>query len=146
MVVKKQSGSQTVEFALVLVPLMILLLATFEFTRLMWVKIIFDSAVEAAVREVRVLPPSPMVDRRIQDRIAAFPLLKFSQIKVGEPRYADSIQSLANNKSIGSSGAIISHYQIVYQFSFVLIPRLSEQFSEHLTLTRQVLVTYDYDA
>ena len=37
MVMKRHSGSQTIEFAMVIVPLMIVLLAAFEFARLMWV-------------------------------------------------------------------------------------------------------------
>ncbi|MER2496683.1 TadE family protein [Vibrio neptunius] len=143
MAMKRHSGSQTIEFAMVIVPLMIVLLATFEFVRLMWVTMIFESAVNAAVREIRTLPPSTMLDNQIRDRIASFPLLDLEKIDIDPPRYSDSVQSLALGIKVTPLSAVMTEYQIRYRFSFLLVPALSEKFPSVASLSRTVLVSHD---
>lgn len=143
MVMKRHSGSQTIEFAMVIVPLMIVLLAAFEFARLMWVTMIFESAVNAAVRDVRTLPPSTTLDGQIRARIASFPLLDLEKIDIDPPRYSDSVQSLELGRTTTSLTAVMAEYHIRYRFTFLLVPALSETFPSVASLSRTVLVSHD---
>ncbi|NOH53535.1 pilus assembly protein [Vibrio coralliilyticus] len=143
MVIKKQSGSQTIEFAMVIVPLLIVFLAVFELTRFLWTGFILDSAVASSAREVRVLTASSDVLNKMKNVIAGFPLLKSESITVTATKYADSVESLANNNMTSVSNAVLAEYQISYQFSFVVVPYLAEQFPSVSELKRTVLVSYD---
>ena len=49
---KRQRGSQSLEFAMIALPFVLLLLATFELTRFLWVNMVFDSAVNQAMHSL----------------------------------------------------------------------------------------------
>ncbi|NOH71553.1 pilus assembly protein [Vibrio pectenicida] len=143
MALRRQSGSQTIEFAMVILPLMMVFLVGFEVVRLMWVTMIFESAVSSAMRNARTMTPSSFVEEQISDQIAKFPLLTAGNIQIDIPRYADSVASLASGDLISSHQATIAEYKIRYHFHFLLAPRLSEAFPSMTTLSRTVMVSYD---
>ncbi|KLN66727.1 MULTISPECIES: TadE/TadG family type IV pilus assembly protein [Vibrio] len=140
---KRQQGSQTLEFAMIALPFVLLILAIFELTRFLWINMIFESAVNSAMREVRVLSPSYTADQKFAARIAEFPLLRSEDIEVSQPRYAKTFAQLAQKTSVSSSQAILGEYSVSYRFAFLVVPRLNEAFSEVMTLKRTVVVSYD---
>jgi len=140
---KRQQGSQTLEFTMVALPFVLLILAIFELTRFLWINMIFESAVNSAIREVRVLSPSYTTDQKFVARIAEFPLLRIEDVEVSQPRYAKTFAQLAQSSSVPASQAALGLYKVSYRFSFLVIPRLSDVFAEVTTLKRTAVVSYD---
>ncbi|GLT19114.1 hypothetical protein GCM10007938_28960 [Vibrio zhanjiangensis] len=143
MTFRSQSGSQTIEFAMVILPLMMVVLVVFEVVRLMWVTMVFESAVMSAVRSVRTMVPSAIVEEQIRTHIAEFPLLTLENIQVDTPRYADSVASLASQQWVSAQYAVVAEYHIHYQFRFLLAAKLTQAFPALTTLSRTVMVSYD---
>ncbi|MEZ9535198.1 hypothetical protein A165_21370 [Vibrio tasmaniensis ZS-17] len=144
----RQKGSQTVEFAMLVVPFLILIIGFFEICRLLLVNIILDVAVNAGVREAKTLPISPISDQVFAETIAKFPLIDKSKLVLDpSPLYAENFSDLVNEKPVSKSRAVLGEYKVSYSFSFALLPNLSTQFSESIgnmtTLKRKVLVSYD---
>lgn len=140
---KRQQGSQTVEFALVALPFILLLLAIFELTRLLWVNMAFESAVNKAMRTARVMAPSYTTDQMIRTEIASFPMIDQEHLALSVPRYAKSLSDLANYRQSSASEASLGQYIVTYDFSFLLVPQLSDQFPQATQFKRAVLVAYD---
>ena len=143
MMFRRNKGSQTIEFALIILPLMILVLVGFELVRLMWVTMVFESAVSSAIRDARTMIPSPTVAEKMREHIAQFPLLSLDNIQVDAPSYADSVASLASGQLVSSPQAMLAQYRINYQFQFLLAPKFSESLPSVTNLNRTVLVSYD---
>lgn len=144
----RQKGAQSVEFAMLVIPFLILIIGFFEICRLLLVNIIFDAAVNAGVREAKTRPISPISDQAFAETIAKFPLIDKSKLVLDRsPLYAENFSDLVNNKSVSKSRAMLGEYDVSYSFSFALLPNLSTQFSESIgnmtTLKRKVLVSYD---
>ena len=143
----RQKGAQSVEFAMLVIPFLILIIGFFEICRLLLVNIIFDVAVNAGVREAKTRPISPNSDLAFTESIAQFPLISKDKISLSSPLYAENFSDLVNNKSVSKSRAVLGEYKVSYSFSFALLPNLSTQFSESIgnmtTLKRKVLVSYD---
>ncbi|MGF1753182.1 pilus assembly protein [Vibrio makurazakiensis] len=144
---KRQSGSQSLEFTMVLIPFLILILGFFELSRLLLVNIIFDSAVSAGVRDVRSLAGGLRSEQTFIKKIGQFPMLETDKLTVSPPLYGKTISDIANLASVSYADAKLGEYKITYEFSFVLLPGLSEKFTESVgnftTLSRKVLVSYD---
>ena len=144
MKITQQNGGQTVEFAMISLPFMVLFLALFEVVRLFWIAFIFEYAVNKSSREVRAMTPSSVVGEYIKHKIAEFPLLVAEQVTVLQPRYAESVVSLAKNRLAPSVlNASLAEYEIVYKASFVLLPRLLAPLSEVTEFRRVVLISHD---
>ncbi|NOJ06687.1 TadE/TadG family type IV pilus assembly protein [Vibrio splendidus] len=143
----RQKGAQTVEFAMLVVPFLILIIGFFEICRLLLVNIILDVAVNAGVREAKTRPISPISDQAFTETIAKFPLISKDKISLSSPLYAENFSDLVNEKPVSKSRAVLGEYKVSYSFSFALLPNLSTQFSESIgnmtTLKRKVLVSYD---
>ncbi|MDP2588689.1 MULTISPECIES: TadE/TadG family type IV pilus assembly protein [Vibrio] len=143
----RQKGAQTVEFAMLVVPFLILIIGFFEICRLLLVNIILDVAVNAGVREAKTRPISPISDQAFAETIAKFPLISKDKISLSSPLYAENFSDLVNEKPVSKSRAVLGEYKVSYSFSFALLPNLSTQFSESIgnmtTLKRKVLVSYD---
>lgn len=141
---KRQRGSQSLEFAMIALPFVLLLLATFELTRFLWVNMVFDSAVNQAMRVARVIPPAYAADQSVKEKIASFPLLEEEKIELSAPRYAASVSDLAHYRMASSSQAKLGQYIVKYHFSFLLVPKLSAVWQESMTLQRVMVVAYDH--
>lgn len=143
----RQKGAQSVEFAMLVIPFLILIIGFFEICRLLLVNIIFDVAVNAGVREAKTRPISPISDLAFTESIAEFPLISKDKISLSSPLYAENFSDLVNNKSVSKSRAVLGEYNVSYSFSFAFLPNLSTQFSESIgnmtKLKRKVLVSYD---
>ncbi|WP_261886623.1 TadE/TadG family type IV pilus assembly protein [Vibrio pomeroyi] len=144
----RQKGAQSVEFAMLVVPFLILIIGFFEICRLLLVNIILDVAVNAGVREAKTRPISPISDQAFAETIAKFPLIDKSKLVLDRsPLYAENFSDLVNNKSVSKSRAVLGEYDVSYSFSFALLPSLTAQLSEPIgnmtTLKRKVLVSYD---
>ncbi|PTO93327.1 TadE/TadG family type IV pilus assembly protein [Vibrio splendidus] len=143
----RQKGAQSVEFAMLVVPFLILIIGFFEICRLLLVNIILDVAVNAGVREAKTRPISPISDQAFAETIAKFPLISKDKISLSSPLYAENFSDLVNEKPVSKSRAVLGEYKVSYSFSFALLPNLSTQFSESIgnmtTLKRKVLVSYD---
>ncbi|WP_439146338.1 TadE/TadG family type IV pilus assembly protein [Vibrio sp.] len=143
----RQKGAQSVEFAMLVIPFLILIIGFFEICRLLLVNIIFDVAVNAGVREAKTRPISPISDLAFTETIAQFPLINKDKISLSSPLYAENFSDLVNNKSVSKSRAVLGEYNVSYSFSFAFLPNLSTQFSESIgnmtKLKRKVLVSYD---
>lgn len=143
----RQKGAQSVEFAMLVIPFLILIIGFFEICRLLLVNIIFDVAVNAGVREAKTRPISPISDLAFTETIAQFPLISKDKISLSSPLYAENFSDLVNNKSVSKSRAVLGEYNVSYSFSFAFLPNLSTQFSESIgnmtKLKRKVLVSYD---
>lgn len=143
----RQKGAQSVEFAMLVIPFLILIIGFFEICRLLLVNIIFDVAVNAGVREAKTRPISPISDLAFTESIAQFPLISKDKISLSSPLYAENFSDLVNNKSVSKSRAVLGEYNVSYSFSFAFLPNLSTQFSESIgnmtKLKRKVLVSYD---
>ncbi len=140
---KLQRGSQSLEFAMIALPFVLLFLAIFELTRFFWINMVFDSAVNQAMRVARVIPPVSTADQRIKEKIASYPLLEEEKVELSAPRYAGSVSDLAYYRMTSSSQAKLGQYTVKYHFSFLLIPRLSAVLQESMTLQRVMVVAYD---
>jgi len=140
---KKQAGSQTLEFAMIALPFLILILAIFELTRFLWVNMVFDSAVNHALRVARVMEPSYIADQAFKAKIGEYPLIDSAKLEVTQPIYAKTISDLANTHYTSSSQAQLGQYTVTYSFAFLLVPKLSEYFVELVSLERTVVVAYD---
>lgn len=143
----RQKGAQSVEFAMLVIPFLILIIGFFEICRLLLVNIIFDVAVNAGVREAKTRPISPISDLAFTESIAEFPLISKDKISLSSPLYAENFSDLVNNKSVSKSRAVLGEYNVSYSFSFAFLPNLSTQFFESIgnmtKLKRKVLVSYD---
>lgn len=143
----RQKGAQSVEFAMLVIPFLILIIGFFEICRLLLVNIIFDVAVNAGVREAKTRPISPISDLAFTESIAQFPLISKDKISLSSPLYAENFSDLVNNKSVSKSRAVLGEYNVSYSFSFAFLPNLSTQFFESIgnmtKLKRKVLVSYD---
>ncbi|MEZ8235979.1 TadE/TadG family type IV pilus assembly protein [Vibrio splendidus] len=143
----RQKGAQSVEFAMLVIPFLILIIGFFEICRLLLVNIILDVAVNAGVREAKTRPISPISDQAFAETIAKFPLISKDKISLSSPLYAENFSDLVNEKPVSKSRAVLGEYKVSYSFSFALLPNLSTQFSESIgnmtTLKRKVLVSYD---
>ncbi|EGA65461.1 TadE family protein [Vibrio brasiliensis] len=140
---KRQQGSQTVEFTLIAFPFVLLLLAVFELTRFLWLNMVFDSAVNHAMRLARSTKPSYSADQSVEAKLASFPLIDIENLTLSSPRYAKTISDLANYRSSSASEAKLAQYIVTYDFSFLLIPKLSAMWKESMTLQRVMVVAYD---
>ena len=143
----RQKGAQSVEFAMLVIPFLILIIGFFEICRLLLVNIILNVAVNAGVREAKTRPISPISDQAFAETIAKFPLISKDKISLSSPLYAENFSDLVNEKPVSKSRAVLGEYKVSYSFSFALLPNLSTQFSESIgnmtTLKRKVLVSYD---
>lgn len=140
---KRQRGSQSLEFAMIVLPFVLLLLAVFELTRFLWLNMVFDSAVNQAMRVARVIPPASAADQSVKEKMASFPLLEEEKIELSAPRYAGSVSDLAYYHMTSASQAKLGQYTVKYHFSFFLVPRLSAVWQESMTLQRVMVVAYD---
>ncbi|MEZ9268171.1 TadE/TadG family type IV pilus assembly protein, partial [Vibrio splendidus] len=138
----RQKGAQSVEFAMLVIPFLILIIGFFEICRLLLVNIILDVAVNAGVREAKTRPISPISDQAFAETIAKFPLISKDKISLSSPLYAENFSDLVNEKPVSKSRAVLGEYKVSYSFSFALLPNLSTQFSESIgnmtTLKRKV--------
>lgn len=143
----RQKGANSVEFLMITLPFLLLILGVFEICRLLLVNIIFDVAVHAGAREVKIRPVGPISNQVFIDTIDKFPLLDRSKIKLSQPLYVENLPDLVNRKSAPISKAVLGEYTVSYAFSFALLPSLSTHFLERTgqmtTLERKVLVSYD---
>lgn len=140
---KRQAGNQTIEFTMIAFPFVLLMLALFELTRFLWVSMIFDSAVNHAMRVARSMEPSYSADRSIETKIASFPNIHLEQVSLSTPRYASNVNDLVNYRAVSASDAKLGQYTVSYDFSFLLMPHLTDAWKESLTLQRVMVVAYD---
>jgi hypothetical protein len=141
---KRQRGSQSLEFAMIALPFVLLLLAIFELTRFLWLNMVFDSAVNQAMRVARVIPLAYATDQSIKEKIASYPLLEEEKVELSAPRYAGSVSDLAQYRASYSSQAKLGQYTVKYHFSFLLVPKLSAAWQKSMTLQRVMVVAYDH--
>ncbi|CAH6804883.1 Pilus assembly protein [Vibrio chagasii] len=143
----RQKGANSVEFLMITLPFLLLIIGVFEICRLLLVSIIFDVAVHAGAREVKIRPVGPIANQVFIDTIDKFPLLDRSKIKLSQPLYVENLPDLVNRKAAPISKAVLGEYTVSYAFSFALLPSLSTQFLERIgkmtTLEKKVLVSYD---
>ncbi len=143
----RQKGANSVEFLMITLPFLLLIIGVFELCRLLLVNIIFDVAVHAGAREVKIRPFGPISNQVFIDTIDKFPLLDRSKIKLSQPLYVENLPDLVNRKAAPISKAVLGEYTVSYAFSFALLPSLSTQFLERsgkmTTLEKKVLVSYD---
>ncbi|CAH6834973.1 Pilus assembly protein [Vibrio chagasii] len=143
----RQKGTNSVEFLMITLPFLLLIIGVFEICRLLLVSIIFDVAVHAGAREVKIRPVGPIANQVFIDTIDKFPLLDRSKIKLSQPLYVENLPDLVNRKAAPISKAVLGEYTVSYAFSFALLPSLSTQFLERIgkmtTLEKKVLVSYD---
>lgn len=142
----RQTGSSSVEFAMVVLPMTLLFVVFFEIVALMWSQMVFSAAVQTSARQIRALPPSAIADNSFFNGILAFPLLKEDQLSVSEPFYAEDIAGLASNQSALANKIQLAEYRVFYQYQFVTMPFISEQFPELFSFNKIVLVSYDYQS
>ncbi|TFH93248.1 TadE/TadG family type IV pilus assembly protein [Vibrio ouci] len=141
---KRQRGSQSLEFAMIALPFVLLLLVIFELTRFLWINMVFDSAVNQAMRVARVMPPTYAANQSVKAKIASYPLLEEEKVELSVPRYAGSVSDLAHYRMTSATQAKLGQYTVNYHFSFLLIPKLSAVWKESMTLQRVMVVAYDH--
>lgn len=144
---RQQKGSQSIEFAMVLIPFLLLFIGFFEISRVLLVSAIFESAVSAGVREVRVLPQGLRAEQTFRDEIDQFPMLDVDNLTITATAYGVSLNDIANVVPVLKRDAILAEYQITYNYELVILPGLSDYFSDSIDdmteLNRRVLVSYD---
>ncbi len=114
-------GAQTVEFAMLVVPFLILFIGFFEICRLLLVNIIFDVAVNAGVPG-KTRPISPISDQAFAETIAKFPLIDKSKLVLDpSPLYAENFSDLVNEKPVSKKQSSVRRVQGVLLIFICLI-------------------------
>ncbi len=103
-------------------------MVSFEISRVLLVSAIFESAVSAGVREVRVLPQGLRAEQTFRDEIDQFPMLDVDNLTITATAYGVSLNDIANVVPVLKRDAILAEYQISYNYELVILPGLSDYF------------------
>lgn len=148
MMIKSQQGSQTVEFAFLCLPFIILLFAFIEVSRFLLTNTLFEIAVTTAARDIRTSTQGIASENLFVQRVGEFPLLKASKLDVAADYAIDIKELTKKNYTVpafvkGSEITPVAVFTSSYQFQFLLIPALTGSITEMVTFTKTVLVTYE---
>ncbi|GEM75721.1 TadE/TadG family type IV pilus assembly protein [Vibrio sagamiensis] len=142
-----QKGAQSVEFAMIVLPFLLLSIGFFEICRLLLVHLLFDVAINAGARDVKTRLTSPVSEQVFIEAVAKFPLIEKNNITLLDTLYAKSFSDLLNNKQAPKNQAQLGEYNVHYAFSFALLPSLSIFLSkpadDKITFKKKVLVSYE---
>lgn len=123
----KQNGSQTVEFAMVLLMLFLLFLIIFEIALFLWTSMMFNSRVDSAVRQARTMAPSYSADIRMKENISSETgLIDAKNLTLSPPFYAKSIGDLVSRRSVTKAEAQLGLYEITYNYELTFLPFFSK--------------------
>lgn len=141
----RQDGSQTVEFALTLIPFFVLLLLVIELCRFMLTANLLDAALSTAARQVVRVNDKQDILQLLRQEIDEqnWPLFNNGRITLEGRYYVDLKALVLNEFTSDYQNQMYGEYQLTYAYQMLSIEGFGDNSSAIKQFERTVLVAHE---